>query len=244
MTFDGTDDDALIGLMRGHLGEAHEIDVTAVTARNAIERERALGPIPAPREVLGPVSTRPLSPALVDDFAGFFDDTAFTDNVGWASCYCMFHHLDGSNWGERTWQENRAEMLERIRAGKTTGILAYVEGVVAGWACLPTRGSPGSRGIPRTGPLRRRRPTTGLPKCTGGPDSPPSAKVWCSATCEGIGGAAVSWEDARRHCLRIRNPTHQIQTSGSRFPCTHEEVGRETACDPVADLDVVRRRVR
>ena len=133
MTFDGTDDDALIGLMRGHLGEAHEIDVTAVTARNAIERERALGPIPASREALGPVSTRTLSPGLVDDFAGFFDDTAFTDNIGWASCYCMFHHLDGSNWGERTWQENRAEMLERIRAGKTTGILAYVEGVVAGW---------------------------------------------------------------------------------------------------------------
>jgi GNAT superfamily N-acetyltransferase len=79
------------------------------------------------------VTTRALAPELAGDFLAFFDDTAFTDNVGWASCYCMFHHLDGSTWGERRWQDNRADMVGRIRAGSTTGILAYADDVVAGW---------------------------------------------------------------------------------------------------------------
>ena len=133
LTFEGRDDDDLVGAMVKHLEEAHAIQVSTVTARNAIERQRVLGPAPERVVDLETVTTRHLSPGLTDDFLELFDDIGFTDNIGWASCYCMYHHLDSATWGERSWQQNRAEIAERIWTGKTTGILAYSGESVAGW---------------------------------------------------------------------------------------------------------------
>jgi len=131
-TFEG-DDDALAATMKDHLDVAHGIAVGLVTARNAIERQRVLGAPPDRLAALGEVTVTPVSEQLVDDFLELFDATAFTDNVGWASCYCMFHHLDPTTWDSRSWQTNRAEMIDRLRSGASTGVLAHVDGVVAGW---------------------------------------------------------------------------------------------------------------
>jgi GNAT superfamily N-acetyltransferase len=132
VTFEG-DDDALAVMMKEHLDLAHGLAVGVVTARNAIERQRVLDPPPERLAAIGEVTVVPVSAALVGDFLELFDATAFTDNVGWASCYCMFHHLDPTTWDARTWQTNRAEMIERLRSGASTGVLAHVDGVVAGW---------------------------------------------------------------------------------------------------------------
>ena len=65
----------------------------------------------------------------------FFDHDAFTDNAGWASCYCVFHHFGGDQaaWGERPADLNRGELVSRIEEGTTTGAVAYVDGKVIGW---------------------------------------------------------------------------------------------------------------
>ncbi|MBI5157158.1 MAG: GNAT family N-acetyltransferase [Acidimicrobiia bacterium] len=131
-TFDG-DDDALVVMMKEHLETAHGLAVGPVMVRNAIERQRVLDPQPERLAVIDEVVVTPVSAALVGDFLEFFDTTAFADNVGWASCYCMFHHLDPGTWETRSWQTNRAEMAERLRSGASTGVLAHVDGVVAGW---------------------------------------------------------------------------------------------------------------
>ena len=132
VAFEG-EDDALAETMRLHLEASHGITVSLVSARNAIERQRQLAPPPERLATFGEASTAPVSPSLIGDFLEFFDATAFTDNVGWASCYCMFHHLDPTSWDARSWQTNRADMIVRLERGVTTGVLAHVDGVVAGW---------------------------------------------------------------------------------------------------------------
>ncbi|GIU92658.1 MAG: hypothetical protein KatS3mg011_1564 [Acidimicrobiia bacterium] len=125
-----------------HFGEFHpEIRLNPIAARNYLDAERRLtGPTQRLPE-LGEVETRPISPDLVDDVLEFFDRRVFADNPAWAMCYCMFHHLGGRDfpgWLERSWQENRADLEERIRTGRTTGVVAYVDGVLAGWCnCGP-----------------------------------------------------------------------------------------------------------
>jgi GNAT superfamily N-acetyltransferase len=49
----------------------------------------------------------------------------------------MAHHVpggeSGDEWAGRTWQQNRDDLAARVRAGTTTGTLAYVDGKLAGW---------------------------------------------------------------------------------------------------------------
>lgn len=58
---------------------------------------------------------------------------AFAGNPAWAGCYCMCHHCGSAEWPQRRAAENRADLIERIRAGATTGLLAYVDGKPAAW---------------------------------------------------------------------------------------------------------------
>src|SRR5262245_38533389 len=81
---------------------------------------------------------RPLSPALLDDWLAFFDKHAFCDNPDWGTCYCRCYLIGGG--GMERWDaacaspgENRAAMIERIRAGTIDGMLAYRGGRVVGW---------------------------------------------------------------------------------------------------------------
>ena len=60
---------------------------------------------------------RALAPDLVEDYLGFFDRDAFTDNPRWASCSCRFYL---ASWTEKPWEarsgeENRAAMREETR---------------------------------------------------------------------------------------------------------------------------------
>ena len=54
----------------------------------------------------------------------------------------MYHHIGGGpdgEWPKRTWQDNRSDIADRIDAGTTTGVVAYVDGVLAGWCNASAR---------------------------------------------------------------------------------------------------------
>ena len=76
-----------------------------------------------------------LTPGLVDDFLGFFDRVAFSDNPGWAKCYCQFFLLDCADeaWARRTAAENRQATRDLIAAGRMHGYLAYAGADPVGW---------------------------------------------------------------------------------------------------------------
>jgi ribosomal protein S18 acetylase RimI-like enzyme len=81
------------------------------------------------------ITIRPLSADLGDDYFRFFDGEAFSDNPGWASCYCYFPHAPHATekWDERTGAQNRQAVGEIIAGGTQRGFLAYVDGKVVGW---------------------------------------------------------------------------------------------------------------
>jgi GNAT superfamily N-acetyltransferase len=134
----GDDRDSEVAGWHAHFTEQHpQFGLTETQVRNRIERVEMLEPPGERVAALGHVEIVDVSPERVDDVLSFFDHHAFADNPNWASCYCLAHHLEGGetspDWGKRTWQENRAELADRIRAGKTTGTLCYVDGKLAGW---------------------------------------------------------------------------------------------------------------
>jgi len=81
------------------------------------------------------ITIKPLSPALLDDYINFFDNDAFADNKHWASCYCRCYLFDHDNfdWKKTTAEENRAAVIELIKAGKLKGYLAYDGDKPIGW---------------------------------------------------------------------------------------------------------------
>jgi len=131
------DVDTLMPVVKAHFDDAHsELGLTMVSVRNYFEAlDRLTGPTERLTEI-GPVETMPVTADQLNDFVAFFDHDAFAGLPEWASCYCMFHHVGGhtsDEWGERTWQQNREEIAERIRTGRTTGIVAYADGKIVGW---------------------------------------------------------------------------------------------------------------
>jgi len=78
---------------------------------------------------------RALEPALRDDYLELFEQRAFSDNPGWASCWCHFPHADHAaiEWSKRAGAENRAAVCARIADGRMSGWLAYVDGRAIGW---------------------------------------------------------------------------------------------------------------
>lgn len=87
------------------------------------------------------LEVRRLGPERVDDFIGYFDRDAFTDNPWWAGCYCF--HYDNPNDYEipdpqtspfRAFRDgNRSAKRALIRSGRAHGFLAYRDGKVVGW---------------------------------------------------------------------------------------------------------------
>lgn len=94
-----------------------------------------------------------LTPDRLEEWLGFFDRDAFADNPEWGSCYCRCFLIGGG--GPERWDaacaggENRAAMIERIRAGEVDGLLARVDGKVVGWVQY----GPTTRFHPPMGPL-------------------------------------------------------------------------------------------
>ncbi len=76
-----------------------------------------------------------LTPAIINDFLSFFDNTAFSDNPDWSFCYCYFNQFphDYKVWKHQKGEENRASVCQLINKGKMNGYLAYVEGNAVGW---------------------------------------------------------------------------------------------------------------
>src|SRR5262249_29247176 len=83
----------------------------------------------------GALDIRPLEPARRDDYLELFEQRAFTDNPGWATCYCHFPHADHAavEWSKRSGAENRAAVCARIADGRMRGWLAYGDGDAIGW---------------------------------------------------------------------------------------------------------------
>ena len=134
----GDDRESEVAAWHAHFSEHHpQFGITVTQVRNRIERVEMLAPVGERPAEVGDVEVVDLAPERVDDVLEFFDRHAFADNPNWASCYCMAHHIEGgelgSAWGERTWQQNREELAERIRSGDTSGVLGYVDGALVGW---------------------------------------------------------------------------------------------------------------
>lgn len=119
------------------MAEAHpDLDLTDTQLSNFLERSEVVPPPGDRRETIGTVEVVDLDTDRLDDLLGFFDGPAFAGNPGWASCYCMAHHIDehtGDRWETRTWRDNRAALAYRVERGTTSGQLAYVDGELAGW---------------------------------------------------------------------------------------------------------------
>jgi GNAT superfamily N-acetyltransferase len=81
------------------------------------------------------IEVKSLSPDLLGDFLKFFDGAAFSDNPGWASCYCLYNQFGGTDrqWARRRGAENRSAAIKLIQSGEMKGYLAYACGEVAGW---------------------------------------------------------------------------------------------------------------
>lgn len=139
------DREAEVAAWYAHFTEKHaQFELTVTQVRNRIERAEMLD-APGERVAdLGQVEVFDLGPDRVDEVLDFFDRRAFADNPNWASCYCLAHHVEGgessADWGQRTWQQNREELAARIRSGRTTGTLCYVDGQLVGWCNSSRRG--------------------------------------------------------------------------------------------------------
>jgi GNAT superfamily N-acetyltransferase len=86
---------------------------------------------------MGAYTVKPLTPALADDYLGFFDHergAAFTDNPEWAKCYCHYYEVPKSiDWSTFKGPDNRVAMRSRIEVGEMEGFLAYDDDRVVGW---------------------------------------------------------------------------------------------------------------
>ncbi len=76
----------------------------------------------------------------LEDFLGYFDKDAFSDNDEWCGCYCMCYHWDKELRKKRAWncdkahaELNREQAIRFIQSGRMQGYLAYMDGKVVGW---------------------------------------------------------------------------------------------------------------
>ncbi len=84
-------------------------------------------------ESIGTSDVRDLTPGRIDDYLAFFDHQAFRDYPAWSACYCTETHRAGEDDGTSTAEENRGAMVELIKQGKVTALLAYVDDRPVGW---------------------------------------------------------------------------------------------------------------
>ena len=114
-----------------------DLNLTDTQLDNYLDaQERMKGEQTTRRPELGQVEIRPASPEIAEDVLDFFDYRAFANNPGWASCYCVYHHLgpdDEPAWEKRTWRDNREELRQRLENGSMRAFVAYEGDQVIGW---------------------------------------------------------------------------------------------------------------
>lgn len=139
----GADLETQVAAAVDHFSDVHsEMALGETSIRNYIESTHRIdGPVDR-LDRIGEIVVKPISSEIRDDIIEFFDRRAFADNPGWGMCYCMYHHIGGGpdgEWPQRTWRQNRSDLAERIDSGATTGVVAYVDGVVAGFCNASAR---------------------------------------------------------------------------------------------------------
>jgi len=67
----------------------------------------------------------------LDDVIAFFDHDAFAGKPEWSACYCQCHHA--SDFGHRSWVDNRADLIAGLSSGRFRAMIARVDGRVVGW---------------------------------------------------------------------------------------------------------------
>jgi hypothetical protein len=98
------------------------------------------------------ITVKELQPQLVEDYLRFFDEVYQNDpwlntrdNPWWGICYCGFYDDTRTERERNTAPDaatkNRSMRAENIEAGKAHGLLAYVNGKVAGWCNAGRRDS-------------------------------------------------------------------------------------------------------
>jgi GNAT superfamily N-acetyltransferase len=140
----GTDIDDLAPQVAAHFDDVHaEMGITPIAVRNYLEAEdRLIGPTER-LDSIGSIEIKAIGPDTLNDILAFFDTEAYAGNPAWGSCYCMFFPVGGREaediWGSRTASQNRSDQAARIEAGSTTGVLAYVDGKLAGFCNATAR---------------------------------------------------------------------------------------------------------
>jgi GNAT superfamily N-acetyltransferase len=122
-----------------HVRRAHsEFPYPDEAVRNYADAKQRLTGSTERLDGIDAVVVEPVDEARIDDWLAFFDHDAFAGKPEWAACYCLEPHAvpRGTKPEEveaRTWQHNRATMIELLRAGRSFGYLAYVDGRAGGW---------------------------------------------------------------------------------------------------------------
>ncbi len=134
----------LFAAMRAHSDSEHaDLNITDDQIARLLASNAEMEPWDGRRRPLpGDVGVVPLTPELQADFLAYFDREAFSDNPGWASCYCFFYRFEGTyeEWQTRRKDENRQAQAAAIASGEASGYLAYSGGRVVGWCHAAPRG--------------------------------------------------------------------------------------------------------
>lgn len=130
------DDGTLAATIRAHNQSAHpKFDLNDAQMAKIVEATMRSAPWDGTTAVAENVEVVALTPDRAGAFLAFFDRDAFSDNPGWASCYCFFYNFPGSDaeWQARRSDENRGDKEASIRSGAARGYLAYADGAPAAW---------------------------------------------------------------------------------------------------------------
>ena len=83
------------------------------------------------------ITVKPLSPALTEDWYGFFNLRAFTDAPPWGGCWCQFPQMskeDAIRMRENPeWYGEGGIVRWQHRTRAIRGYLAYADGFAIGW---------------------------------------------------------------------------------------------------------------
>jgi ribosomal protein S18 acetylase RimI-like enzyme len=146
------DDATLAETIRAHNQAAHPaFDLNDAQMAKFVDAARRTAPWDGSTIVAENIEIAPLTPGRAEDFLAFFDNGAFADNPGWASCYCMAYTYHGAAdaWESRSGDENRREKEADIRSGRARGYLAYADGAPAAWCnATPRTELPGLDRVP------------------------------------------------------------------------------------------------
>ena len=77
------------------------------------------------------------SPLTVDRWADF--ERLFGANGANGCCWCTWWRLSNAEFNQKSGEERKNILRTLVQTGKTPGILAYVDGIPAGWVAVAAR---------------------------------------------------------------------------------------------------------